>query len=78
MATAISFTSESSDHYLEIFDKKESPTEIVLTLEERFGEEWAYVSADNVESTDLSTKQVNHLQKLMNKSRSEAYDAVDY
>lgn len=54
MATAISFTSESSDHYLELFEGEETIQDIVDVLKEKYSDEFKHLYLQNVLSSDYS------------------------
>lgn len=58
MATAISFTSESGDHYLDLFENGETVDEIVNSLKEAYNDEFQYLYVQNCESSDYGTKMV--------------------
>lgn len=58
MATAISFVSESSDHYLNLFDNGESIEEIVSKLTTDFDMEFAHLEVKNCVSSDHDTQEV--------------------
>lgn len=52
MATAISFVSESSDHYLSLFENKETIEEIIDSLKRGYGDEFQYLYVNKCVSTD--------------------------
>lgn len=56
MATAISFVSESGDHYLDLFDNGETIDEIVATLKENYNSEFQYLYVKNCESSNYNTE----------------------
>lgn len=58
MATAISFTSESGDHYLDLFENGETIEEIVSNLKENYGSEFQYLYVQNCESSNYDTSEV--------------------
>jgi hypothetical protein len=47
MATAISFVSESGDHYLELFEGDETVEGIVGLLKEKYSDEFQYLYVQN-------------------------------
>lgn len=62
MSTAISYTSESSDHYLSLYEGK-SIKDIVALEKELYGDEFPYLEVRNIETHDewLSTGLLNRL-----------------
>jgi hypothetical protein len=54
MATAISFASESGDHYLELFEGGETVADIVSILKEKYGDEFQYLHLHNSLSSECS------------------------
>jgi hypothetical protein len=53
MATAISYTSESGDHYLSLYEGVDSIQNIVRDEKYSFGDEFGYLYIQNIESTDI-------------------------
>ena len=67
MATAISFVSESGDHYLSLFDKGESPEEMITSMREEANDEWSYLYIQNVTSTELSKTEIQKFTDMISK-----------
>jgi hypothetical protein len=55
MITAISYTSESSDHYLSLYTKGDTIKDIVKAEKVSHGDEFGYLYIQNIKSTGLST-----------------------
>lgn len=74
MATAISFTSESGDHYLDLFENGETVEEIVNTLKENYGDEFQYLYIQNCESSNYDTEDV---ESKVTEAIEAAYEGDD-
>ena len=71
MSTAISYVSESGDHYLNLFDDAQSIKEIVAHEQKQFDAEFASLEVKNCVSSDHNEQDV--CQALCD-AISKAYD----
>jgi len=67
MSRAISYVSESGDHYLQLYDKDISIEEIIQEERDAFGEEFPCLYIMNVRSTAGDSKELElALEALLN------------
>ena len=70
MATAVSFTSESSDRYLSLITHLEDPDLIAEELELDYGDEFAYLHIDAIMSSTTPVESIrNALTKRLEIAR---------
>lgn len=60
MATAISFVSESGDHYLNLFEGDENIEDMIEILKEQYSDEFQYLYVKNCLSSNFSVKEIEH------------------
>jgi hypothetical protein len=75
IVVAISFTSESGDHYL--FLEKISIDNLAERLKSDFGSELGYLEVDNIKCLDCSKQEFSYIQKTILKILNGARDSME-
>lgn len=70
---AVSFTSESCDHYLSLFTDIEGPEDLVERLKEEYGDEFAFMSRWQLVADEDTDELEQALRQALEEATEEQY-----